>query len=75
MGEVALGHRDEGNQRTLHRTIQSLAISEELKNGGGQDRLQKRYDSTVENHEDCKEDENGPDYVDVISSATYLKST
>ena len=75
MGEVALGHRDEGYQRALHRTIQSLAISEELKNGGGQDRLQKRYDSTVENHEDCKEDENGPDYVDVISSATYLKST
>ena len=72
MGEVALGHRDEGDQRALHRTIQSLAVSEELKNGGRQDRLQKRYDSTVENHEDCKEDENGPYYVDVISKQPHI---
>ena len=65
MSEVGLGDTDQLDERSLGRSIQSLAISEQLQNCCRQILLTQADDTIVDDHEQREEDENDPDIVDI----------
>jgi len=67
VGEATLGYNYEVYQRASDWTIQSFTISEEFQYSSREMVFQQRDDTTVEDHEDCEEDEETPDKVDIIA--------
>lgn len=65
MCEVTLGDTDQLDERGLGRSIEGLAISEQLQKGGRQILFPHTDDTIVNDHEHSEEDQDGPDIVDI----------